>query len=88
MGQKNTYLTEHIPALYRKSILDIMIYTFIDTQRYTIPGISIDNSALAFLKRYDIDEAEMSKYKVISTFTRIQKELFEEQKTKSNGSDS
>jgi hypothetical protein len=81
MGQKNQYLDKHIPALYRKTALDIMIFTFIDAQRFTIPGISIENSALSFLKRYDIDEGDLSIEKIRKTYTRIQKELFEDQKT-------
>lgn len=82
MGFKNTYLGNHIPALYRKQILDVMIYTFIDAQRFTIPGISIENSARAFLIRYDIDEGELSIFKITTTFSRIQKELLDEKRTK------
>ena len=81
MGSPNTYLQNHVPTLYRKSILDVMIFTFIDAQRFTVPTISITESAKAFMLRYQIDEGEMSLEKVVKTFTRLQKELFDEQKT-------
>lgn len=82
MGQKNTYLGKFIPALYRKQILDVMIYTFIDAQRFTIPGISVENSALSFMKHYEIDEDDLTIDKIVKTFSRIQKELIDERKTK------
>lgn len=81
MGAKNQYLDKHVPMLYRKTALDIIIYTFIDTQRFTIPGISVQESAKSFLKHYDIDEGDLSLEKITTTFFRIQKELINEKKT-------
>lgn len=81
MGQKNNYLHNAIPALYRKTALDIMIYTFIDCQRFTIPGISVENAALSFMKHHKINEDEMSIQKVTLTYYRIQKEIFNEQRS-------
>jgi len=78
MGQKNKYLDKEVPAMYRKNTLDTMIYTFIDAQRFTIPGISVKESALSFLKHYKIDESDLSLEKVTQTFFRIQKELLNE----------
>lgn len=81
MGQKNKYLEDRIPALYRKTALDIMIYTFIDAQRFTIPGISVENSAISFLKHYEVDEEDLTINKITTTFFRIQKELINESKS-------
>lgn len=82
MGAKNNYLNDRVPLLYRKQILDVMIYTFIDTQRFTIPSISIEESALSFMRHYQIPEDELSLDKIKITFFRIQKELIDESKAK------
>lgn len=80
MGQTNNYLKETVPALYRKQTLDIMIYTWISAQRFTIPSISVEESALSFMKHYSISEDQMSLTKVTTTFWRTQKEIINEQK--------
>lgn len=81
MGKENSFLKNNISAIYRKQILDVMIYTFIDTQRFTIPGISVTESAKSFLHHHNIDEGELSLNSIESTYYRLQKELYEEQKT-------
>ncbi len=82
MAKENIYIENHIPKFYRKSILDVMIFTWIDCQRTTIPGISVENSALSFLKHQNIPEEELTIAKITQTFFRIQKELIDERKTK------
>ncbi len=79
--KKNVYTQKHIPALYQKTMMDVIIYTFITAQRFTIPGISVENSAVAFLNCYKISEEELTIVKITQTFFRIQKELAYEGKT-------
>lgn len=81
MGAKNSFLENNVSVIYRKSILDVMIYTFISTQRFTIPTISIEESAKSFLAYHKIQEGDLSLDKITKTYSRIQKELFDEQKT-------
>ena len=81
MGAKNTFLKNNVAVIYQKQILDVMIFTFIDAQRFTIPSISVEESAKSFLKHYNIDEGELSLGKITLSFWRIQKELIDEQKT-------
>ena len=54
---KNKYLTNAIPALYRAQLIDVMAFTFIDTYRFTIPSVSIEEAVSAFIRRYKIDES-------------------------------
>jgi hypothetical protein len=82
VSAKNKYIENNIPALYRRTILDVMIYTFIDAVKHTIPGISVDEAALAFSKKYKIDEDEMTLTSITRVYYRIQKELFEDERTK------
>lgn len=84
MGAKNGYLNETVPLLYRKQILDVMIYTWIDAQRFTLPTITVEDSAISFMRHYKISEDQLSLKKVTETFWRIQKELIDEQKTKNS----
>ncbi len=81
MGAKNSFLENNVSVIYRKSILDVMIFTFISAQRFTIASISIEESAKSFLMYHKIEEEELSIDKIKKTYTRIQKELFDEQKT-------
>lgn len=81
MPKENTYIKKNVPFLYRQNIINVMIYTFIDAQRFTLPSISVDESAKAFLLHYDIDEAELPLATIRDIFFRTQKELINEQKS-------
>lgn len=83
MGNTNSYIEKNIPILYRKQILDVMIFTYIDCQRFTIPGITVEDSSLSFMKRHGVDPEEMTIEKIRTTYYRIQKELLNEHKRKS-----
>lgn len=61
--------------------MDVMIYTFIDCQLFTIPSISIHESARAFQKHYKIDEDEYSFDAILSSYKRTRKQLLDEEKT-------
>jgi len=57
---KNKYLESIIPKFYRRQTFDIMIFVFIDTYRFLLPSVSIDEAVKAFVKRYSIDEELIS----------------------------
>ena len=80
MGKK--YSDNSFNKLYTKSITDIRIYDFICTAKYFISSLSIDDCCKAFLKKEKIDEDDLNIAEMRKTYLRIQKELFEEQKTK------
>lgn len=81
MGATNSFLKNNVSVIYQKQILDVMIFTFIDTQRFTIPSISVDEAAKSFLAHHKIDEGELSIDKIRKTYYRILNELIDEQKT-------
>lgn len=81
MGAKNSFLENNVSVIYRKSILDVMIYTFIAAQRFTVSSITIEESANSFLVFHQISKNELSIDKIVKTFSRMQKEIFDEQKT-------
>lgn len=81
MGHKNKYLDKVVPAMYRLNSLDTMIYTWINAQRFLIPGLSVENSALSFLKHHQIDEQDLTLDKIKMTYFRVQKDIINEKKT-------
>ena len=83
MGAENAYLKNNIPALYRKSIMDVAIYVFIDTQKFTIPSISIEESAKAFIAHNNINEEEYSLDAILKSYLRTRKQIIEDEKTDS-----
>lgn len=82
MGAKNKYFANNVPALFRRTLLDQAIYVFIDTQKFTIPSISIEESAKAFLTHYKISEDEYSHAAVVKSYLRTRKDLYNEERTK------
>jgi hypothetical protein len=83
MGAKNSFLKNNVAVIYQKQMLDVMIYTWIEAQRFTVPSISVEESAKSFLIHHKIDEGELSLEKCTKSFWRIQKELIDEKKTSS-----
>ena len=83
MGKNRTdFIENNFSVLYRKTILDITIYDWISCAKYHIPSLSVPECAKSFLSFNNIDEGELSIDKIVKTYFRIQKELFDEQKTK------
>lgn len=80
MGAENSYLKKTVPLLYRKSILDVAIYTWVKAQKKLIPSLSINECAKGFMSEHDISEDDLSHEAVMKSFKRTQKELFDEQK--------
>lgn len=82
VGKK--YSENSFNKLYTKSITDIRIFDFISTARFFIPSLSINECCKAFLKKEKIDEGDLNIAEMTKTYLRIQKELFEEKKTKNS----
>lgn len=85
MPKGTEYMDVNFEVLHRKSCLDRSIYDWITCARFHIPSLSVNDCAKSYLAFNKIDEGELSLSKITSTFNRIQKELFEELKTKNNG---
>ena len=82
-GTKNRYLDDAIPNFYRRQTLDVMIFTFIDTYRFLIPSVGINEAAEAFVKRYKISYDLLTTEAVIQSYYRTQKDLHEAEKRES-----
>jgi len=82
MPKETDFMNINFCVLHRKSCLDRSIYDWITSARYHIPSLSVADCAKSFLTYHKIDEGELSIYKIAQTFNRIQKELFEELKSK------
>lgn len=85
MSKQNDYMTNNFSVIHRKSCLDRSIFDWITSARYHIPGLSVADCAKSFLAFHRIDEGELSLYKIQTTYNRMQKEIYEDLKTKDNG---
>lgn len=52
--------------------------------RNLIPGLSVENCAVAFLKHNNIYDEDLTVKKIVQTYFRIQKELHNEKKSTPN----
>ena len=85
MPKENDYMTNNFNVLHRKSCLDRSIFDWITSARYHIPSLSVVDCAKSFLAFHRIDEGELSLDKIRTTYNRIQKEIYDELKTKHHG---
>jgi hypothetical protein len=81
MGAKNSFVKNNLPVICQRQMLDVIIFTWIDAQRFTLPTISVEESAKSFLAHHKIDEGELSLDKIRKTYYRILNDLIDEQKT-------
>lgn len=69
-------------VLHRKNCLDRSIFDWISSAKHHVPSLSVADCAKSFLTYNKIDEGELSLFKITTTYNRIQKEIFNDQKTK------
>lgn len=82
MPKETEYMETNFDVLHRKHCLDRSIYEWITCARFHIPSLSVPECAISFLAFHKIDEGQLSISKIKTTYFRIQKELFEDLKTK------
>jgi hypothetical protein len=77
MAARNKHLEGVIPAFYRREVLHVMIFTFIDTYRLLFPSVTITEAADAFMRRHVIFQDEYSVNTVIAIFTRVNQDIID-----------
>lgn len=79
--ERNKYPENVIGKFYKKTTLDIMIFTFIDTYKFLIPSAKINEIADAFVKRYKIAPDDLSREAILTSYYRTQEAFNEASKT-------
>lgn len=79
---QNKFLESAIENFYRRDALHVSIFTFIDTYRFLIESVTIDEAIRAYIKRYKIDEDLFSVDSIKSIYNRVNKDLIDLQKNK------
>lgn len=69
-------LTKLIPRIYKKSAENLMLYTWVTSQRQIIPTITIEQSIWNFFKYAAIEDWDMES--AVVTYARMQKEFYED----------
>lgn len=79
--KKNQYFADNLCLLNRVSMLDARIYEWIACAKHHIPSLSVMDCAKSFQTFHGVSESEISLNKIIKTYNRMQKDIFDEQKT-------
>lgn len=79
--KKNQYLADNLCLLNRVHMVDVRIYEWIACAKHHIPSLSVMDCAKSFQAFHGVSESELSINKIIKTYNRMQKEIFEEMKT-------
>lgn len=80
MPKENQYLENFIPHFYKRKQIDVMIFTFIDTYRFSQPSVTLMEAATAFLKRYGIAGEYYDEKSLLTTYERTLKDYHDAEK--------
>lgn len=69
-------LTKLIPRIYKKSAENLMLYTWVTSQRNVLPTMTVEQSIWRFFKHAGIEDWDMEC--AIVTFARMQKEFYDD----------
>lgn len=81
---KETEFAKAIPKIYRRSFLEMSIFSWINALKYTLPHLTFEQCLNGFYKFYDVDENEYPRKTAIQSYTRMNKELITEIKQNGN----
>jgi hypothetical protein len=84
MAHRNKHIDSFLPYFYQRQTLDIMAFTFIDAYKFLYPSVTLNEAAIAFMKRYGIAEENHNVKSVITTFERVSKDYYDAEKAKNN----
>lgn len=84
MGAPNNYLEGWIPNFYRREVMHIMIFTFIDTYKFLYPTVTIQEAADAFMKRFKVLDQQYSRETVVAIYGRVNQDLIDAERFKNN----
>lgn len=82
MPANNKYLDSTIENFYRREAMHICIYVFIDTYKFLFNSITLQEAAIAFMTKYNIDDNLYSADTVIAIYYRVDKDLNDIQRHK------
>ena len=72
---------KEIPMLYRRNTFHLLFYGFVNGVIWTTPSISKAEAINAFIKRFNLTD-DYAPNELNSTYTRIEKDFNDSQKTK------
>lgn len=81
MAQANKIDSE-IPMIYRRSAFHLLFFGFVNGVIWTTPSISKSEAINAFIKRFKLTDEYLPE-ELQSTYSRIEKDFMNSQKTKS-----
>ena len=79
---KRTQIENLIPALYKRSVLNIALFAYIRGVRSTLPTLTLAQAVDMFMEDWGLDEDEFNRNSALTTYDRMQKELINKKSEK------
>lgn len=70
----------NIKKLYKRNILEVMMFGYVNSLRFNMPTVSIEKAILNFMKHHSIDEEALNLETAKKSYYRMQNEYIESQK--------
>ncbi len=80
-GVQHKSLKQSVNKIYKRQWLEGVLFGWIRAQKTLIESVTFEQSVLLFYKDLGIDEQDFPMADCITTYTRMQKEFYDSQKT-------
>ena len=74
-------LKDVIPKLHKRQFCDVALYGFIRGQLALLPNVTIEQAITGFYKEFNITEDDLSRQTCRTTYHRMVKEFYENEKS-------
>jgi hypothetical protein len=75
MNHKQSNIEKAIPAIYKRSALNHLLFGFVLGCRATLPNVTIKQAVAMFMEKFDLDDNDFNSDTASVVFDRMQGEL-------------
>lgn len=75
MNHKQSNIEKAVPAIYKRSALNHLLFGFVLGCRSVLPHVTIKEAVGLFMEKFGLDDAEFNSDTAMVTFDRMQAEL-------------
>lgn len=72
---KTTGIELKIPAIYRRSALNLMMFGYVTGVRATLHTVSMRDAMFMFMESFDLEDEDFNVASGLTTYNRMQKEF-------------
>ena len=71
---KGSPIEKHIPAFYKRSVLNTMCYGFIRGSRYQLHTVSVEQAVLDFMDDFKLTSDDVNVDSLVTIFARMKRD--------------